>query len=568
MSVLRRIEHEEGQSRNILFLAVNSSYAHTNLAGGYLGAVAQAAGWSWRTLETLENAGLPGLLHVMEQYRPRILAASFYLFNKRRLLSIIRRFKALQPGCIVIGGGPEFDGENRVFLSGEPAVDLVVRGDGESAFGEWLSCFDGRKRWREIDGLCFCDQQGRYHDGGWAVCAPDLDALPSPYDALPDITRKPFMQLETTRGCTNSCVFCREGGCRGLRTFGLKRVRRELRHLRSMGVREVRLLDRTFNEPAARARRLLNMLIGEFGEIRFHLEIDPARLTQAMVKVMGAAPAGRFYLEAGVQTLNEGAWLRVRRQANPRRALTGLRTLCAMKNLTVHADLIAGLPGTDLKTLHADINTVVAAGPAHVQLETLKVLPGTVMRRTAAAEGMVYAPEPPYEVLRTRDMSPADLQTAVCWSRALDWFYNTAPLRDTVRAAVLRFPDFWERAAVVVRDHAPAAGMPGLRNRFLWLAGMVAPAPELVDALRFEWMLQGLGERAGFIVPRPWREPVPAGAEAVSGKPMPYCRSARRVWARLGGDYIFEYQGAAGARERTAAYRLPPGKIRDRAVFK
>ncbi len=542
--------------RSILFLAVNASYSHTNLAGGYLGAVADAEGWRWQTLETLDGADLPELLGMLCRYRPTVLAATFYLFNRQRLLTIVRRYKSLYPACIVIGGGPEFDGDNRRFLAVEPAIEVVVRGEGELAFRDWLRHIDARSHWRRIPGLCFRDGNNSYHDGGRAVSVDNLDDLPSPYRFLPDISRKPFAQLETTRGCTNRCVFCREGSHDILRRFSLSRVRQSLQTLREIGIREVRLLDRTFNEPAARARQLLSMLIEEFSDLRFHLEIDPGRLTRTFMDTLARAPAGQLKLEAGIQTFHPDAWRRMRRGTSPRRALNGLRALSAMPNLAVHADLIAGLPGANRASLRADIDTVIAAGPSELQLEILKVLPGTPLRDMAAAAGLVYAPDPPYEVLCSRDMLPADLADAAVWSRAIDWFYNTPSLRATTRIATQRWPDFWERAAAVVQQHH--GGRPALRNRFLWLADLVAGAPELVDALRFEWMRIGLGERSGFITPRPWRGPVPAAAVRIAGEPSTANpRSVRRVQVRLDHDYLFVYDIGNDGRRRSMVYRLP-----------
>lgn len=543
----------------LVFLAANASYSHTSLAGGYLGSVAMAAGWNWRTVETIEGPEPSALIPDLLAMRPDILAATFYLFNRNRLLSIIRRFKALCPACVVIGGGPEFDGDNRDFLHAEPAVDLVVRGEGELVLSEWLASFKQRERWPGISGVCMLDRRGRYHDGGWSRAANDLDELPSPYTALPDISRKPFLQLETTRGCTNRCTFCRSGGRDALRLFSPARVRTQLRELRSAGVPEVRILDRTFNEPPRRARDLLRMLIEEFDDLRFHLEIDPGRLTDAFVKVLAAAPAGQLHIEAGIQTLHPGAWRRMKRGTTPRRALAGLGVLTAMPNLVVHADLIAGLPGADLESLRADIAAMMEAGPAELQLEILKILPGTVLRATAADAGLVYAPDPPYEVLRSAEMSAEDLNTCAAWSRAIDWFYNQAALRASTRSAAQRLPAFWERAIEVVRQHgAGISGTPGLRNRFLWLAELVRADPDLLEGLRLEWMRRGLGERAGFVEPRPWRGPVPGEAQLVGGAAPPGRSEPRRVRLKLWEqDHVFEYHVLDNGQRLTVVYRLP-----------
>ncbi len=109
-----------------VFLAVNASFSHAGIAAGYFKGIAESAGWDWHTEELVRGEAVqPALVRVCA-LRPRMLAATFYLFTRQVALSFIRRFKALQPECLVVAGGPEFLGDNRAFLEAEPAVDLAV----------------------------------------------------------------------------------------------------------------------------------------------------------------------------------------------------------------------------------------------------------------------------------------------------------------------------------------------------------------------------------------------------------------------------------------------------------
>jgi len=65
----------------IVFLAVNASYSHTNLAGWYLRAYAELAGWTWREVEVTRNDSLISVLQRVLNLEPDVLASSFYLFN-------------------------------------------------------------------------------------------------------------------------------------------------------------------------------------------------------------------------------------------------------------------------------------------------------------------------------------------------------------------------------------------------------------------------------------------------------------------------------------------------------
>jgi hypothetical protein len=86
--------------------------------------------------------------------------------------------------------------------------------------------------------------------------------------------------------------------------------------------------------------------------------------------------------------------------------------------------LIAGLPNYTLQHVKEDVKKLISLELAEIQLELLKLLPGTKMRNDAASMGIVYAPTPPYEVLSTSVMTPEMLHEAQQLSRLLDGWYN------------------------------------------------------------------------------------------------------------------------------------------------
>ena len=110
--------------------------------------------------------------------------------------------------------------------------------------------------------------------------------------------------------------------------------------------------------------------------------------------------------------------------------------------METHADLIAGLPLYHLSEIFEDVRTLAEYGAGEIQLESLKLLPGTEMRRRAEELGIQYSPLPPYEVLRTKEISVEELQTAHYLSRLLDGFYNTPTWRSITRTLILENPQF------------------------------------------------------------------------------------------------------------------------------
>lgn len=428
----------------ILWLDLNSSYAHASLALPALHAqVMHDPSLEWGVVSATINEN-PGMTagEVVRQ-APDILAATCWLFNHEVLMHVISRVKAMLPRCVVALGGPEFLGHNEDFLRTNRFVDCVFRGEGEETFQQWLACWQQPKEWTRITGLCFLDAEGQYHDNGLSRVMA-FDKLVNPEQSPFFNWSKPFVQLETTRGCFNTCAFCVSGGEKPVRTLSVEAIRERVRLIHEKGIRNIRVLDRTFNYQSHRAKALFD-LFREFPDMRFHLEIHPALLSEELKQELASMPKGLLHLEAGIQSLHEEVLTVSRRAGKLADALEGLRYLCALDNMETHADLIAGLPLYHLSQIFDDVRTLAEYRAGEIQLESLKLLPGTEMRRRAEELGICYSPLPPYEVLQTREITPDELQTARQLSRLLDGFYNAPAWQEITRRLIVEEPDFLTR---------------------------------------------------------------------------------------------------------------------------
>ena len=426
----------------ILWIDLNCSYAHSSLALPALHVqVANHPDYEWVTVSatTSENAGT--VVDEIYRHQPDILAGTCWLFNHEVLMHITSRAKALLPNACLILGGPEFLGENEAFLRRNPFVDCVFRGEGEEEFPRWLMCWNKPETWSDIKGLCYLDKENHYHDNGLARVM-DFDQLVSPEESRFFPWSKPFVQLETTRGCFNTCAFCVSGGEKPVRTLSIVAIRRRLQTIHNHGIKDVRVLDRTFNFNPKRAKELLNLFLEFHPHMRFHLEIHPALLTKELKDELQRLPKGLLHLEAGIQSLREGVLKKCLRIGKLSSALDGLRFLCSLENMETHADLIAGLPLYRLEEIFEDIHTLAEYHAGEIQLESLKLLPGTEMRRKAEELGIRYSPLPPYEVLQTNEITTGELQVARRLSRLLDAFYNTPAWQDLTRQLILKEDGF------------------------------------------------------------------------------------------------------------------------------
>ncbi len=522
---------------HLVWLSVNASYSHSSLAlpclhaASVLGAEAQ-----WREVTATLQDNPWRVVQQLLAPVPDWVAGTVYLFNRSLLLSILQRFAVLRSDCPILLGGPEFLGDNRDFLTAHPFVTAVVRGEGERAFADFAAVRDSPEQWERVQGLCWLDDEGVYRDNAMAIVPDPLNSLPSALESEFFRMDKPFVGLETSRGCPGRCTFCTSCRFGAPRYFPPERVRRDLAALAAAGVTDLRVLDRTFNVPSERCVRLLRMLADHPFE-RIHLEFNPGLLTAEVLAELRTFPAGCLHLEAGLQTGSVEAVQAVGRAAGVERTWAGVEDLCGIPGVEVHVDLIAGLPEQTRASVHADLTRLVELAPEEIQLELLKLLPGTPLRDNAAEFGLVYNPQPPYEVLRTPHLSFEDLNPIRRLSRAVDTFHNDPCLRPATRIAARQDDQFWTWASTLGAGDDGEPVPLGRTRRFHLLHEGAAHLPEVRARLEYAWMRAGMGARNGLVDALLWKERLPAGAECLEG-PATAADKACRIWScRIAGRH-------------------------------
>ena len=424
----------------ILWLDINSSYSHSSVALPAIHAqVSGRADWEWSVVRGTINDNPGALAAAVAQEQPDVIAATFWLFTHQMQVEVLSRAVQLLDSVKVVCGGPEFLGDNEDFLRRYPFVTAIIKGEGEEALPQFLEVIGkevslaDESSWADVKGLCWMSStDGSYHDNGIARVA-DFAALKYPEESEFFRWDKPFVQLETTRGCFNTCAFCVSGGEKPVRYQSIEQVQARLENIHSHGIQDIRVLDRTFNYDTDRACRMLDIFTEYAGKMRFHLEIHPSLLSDTLKAKIAGLPKGLLHLEAGIQSLDSTVLEESGRKGSLKSSLEGLEFLCSLDNVETHADLIAGLPSYSLEMLCADIAKLTQIGVDELQVESLKVLPGTQMRQNARKKGLRFSPLPPYEILRTPSMSASDLKSAMQVSRMIDFYYNAPSWQKVIR---------------------------------------------------------------------------------------------------------------------------------------
>lgn len=361
---------------------------------------------------------------------PDVVAFPVLCWTARHVYDAARLVKLAHPETLVVLGGPEVGPIAEQILERHRYVDAVVRGEGEVAFADLLHSY---ARGGEIGGTPGVTAR----DGDGVMRGPDaapiaeLDSLLSPFQGRQHATDG-SAYVETYRGCPHRCAYCYEGkGSTRVRSFSWERIAADIDAVASTpGMRAFSFIDPVFNLTTDRLGRLADILEPHARRgVRLHtIEVDIERVDAEQAASL--ARAGVLSVESGPQTVGAAALDACGRNFDPDAFARGVEA-CRAAGISVECDLIVGLPGDTVDDVLAGIDFALALDPGKVQMSTLHVLPGTELWDRAGELGIIFDPEPPHEIISTRDLSYADLRRLEVLGNAA---VNTYAARLTVPA--------------------------------------------------------------------------------------------------------------------------------------
>jgi anaerobic magnesium-protoporphyrin IX monomethyl ester cyclase len=283
------------------------------------------------------------LFHNLDQIRatladvqPDVVGLTAYTATVGAALDVAHAAKEVAPRALTVMGGihPSFMAAQ---VLADPAVDYVVRGEGEHTFAELLACLNALDEPAAVPGVSY-----RLDDGHVAStpCRPflrDLDALPVAWDLLDWPTyyyrTKPGSRLAIVswaRGCTESCTFCSQQKFwrRTWRPRSVESIIAELRLLREVyGVDTVEVADEYPTRDPERWTRILDRLIEEDLGIELLMETRADDVVRDAPLLERYRDAGILHVYVGVESVRQDRLDSMRKNLDVDQSRLALRLL-------------------------------------------------------------------------------------------------------------------------------------------------------------------------------------------------------------------------------------------------
>ncbi|MFZ1377739.1 MAG: B12-binding domain-containing radical SAM protein [Geothrix sp.] len=386
---------------------------------------------------------------------PDLVGFSMYVWNRSQTLAIAAHLKTVRPDLILFAGGAEATADVAGVLA-DPAVDFVLPGEGEAIIVEAMR--------RLLQG----DSPQAVAEWAKPMPVQDLTDLPSPYL---DGTLRPEEYggalWELSRGCPFTCDFCFEArGTAGTRRIPLARVEAELDLFEARGIREVFVLDPTFNYHKVQAKQVLRLIAAKAPGTHFFFEVRSEFLDEGMAELFAAI---HCTLQIGLQSAHDDVLRNISRSFDSDDFEAKI-LLLHQAGVPYGFDLIYGLPGDTLEGFRESVDFAMGLVPNHLDIFRLSVLPGTRLAETAAGLHLRHEAINPYRVLSSPSFSVADMDLAGRIARGCDILYNQGRAVPwfgmLLEPLELRPAEVFEAFAAWLEPHTEGAPIESMRGFF------------------------------------------------------------------------------------------------------
>lgn len=429
-----------------LLVAINAKYIHSNPA---IYSLRSFAGEELKEhIELAEytiNHRMEQILSDIYKRKPDIIGFSCYIWNYSLVLQLVRELYKIMPQVPICFGGPEASFEYENLLAENPAVSLVMVGEGEATFKVLLEksleiLEEGTDRevgFRDkIEKLCIRGTATRagFHGEREPL---SMDEIPFYYTSLSEEEEAEnahrIVYYESSRGCPFRCSYCLSSIDKTIRLRSTELVEKELQYFLDKKVPQVKFIDRTFNCNHTHALTIWKYILEHDNNVtNFHFEISADLLNEEELDLLSKMRPGLVQLEIGVQTTNRQTLKAIRRREDLIPLKEAVAKVHSFGNIHQHLDLIAGLPYEDLESFKRSFKDVYAMKPQQLQLGFLKLLKGSEMYLRREEYGIACQTEPMYEVLYTNWLSYADIQELKKVEEMVETFYNSNQFTHTL----------------------------------------------------------------------------------------------------------------------------------------
>ena len=251
---------------------------------------------------------------IIELERPAVVGIGGTSTSRFNAFEVAHTAKLVNPAIVTVYGGSHASFTAQDTLEHVPAVDIVVRGEGEMAMLELLRCISAQGDLAKVQGISYRQAGGISHNDPMPRIR-DLDALPTParhlidmsgYRLKLDLLGTKAASVITSRGCPINCSFCSASVMFGhlLTTRSAANVVDEMVYLlEHCGADGLKIFDSTFTLSRRHAEGICDEILRRGLAFPWECEIRVNTVDLPLLRKMKAA--GCYLVDFGIESASE-----------------------------------------------------------------------------------------------------------------------------------------------------------------------------------------------------------------------------------------------------------------------
>jgi radical SAM superfamily enzyme YgiQ (UPF0313 family) len=328
-------------------------------------------------------------LDSVRRFAPDIVGISAVTPSISRAQSFASRIKSIDSRIVTILGGPHITSVPMETMERTPAIDIGVVGEGEITLQDIVELYDGSlNSLIGIKGTIVRDSFGKLHRADSRELIADIDSLGFPayglvdhsvslHPALFKTRRVPAIHAITSRGCAHTCSYCNTNIFnKKLRFHSADYVMGLIKHLMSLGYREISFEDDNFTDHRTRLTEICNRLIDERIDIVWSVNARIDTVDENMLRLMRRA--GCWYISYGVESGSQDTLDRIGKKItlNLIRQRIELTRKCGME---AKGFFIIGFPWETKQSIKETVDFALSLPLSDVNIFPLTPFPGTAV---------------------------------------------------------------------------------------------------------------------------------------------------------------------------------------------
>lgn len=220
--------------------------------------------------------------HIIKDWKPDFIGISIIVTELENTKNIMRIIREMLPDVPVTFGGPwpTANPEESIKTYG---ADFVVLGEGERTFPRLIDAIKNDLPTESIPGIASVVNDRVKINHGQHLSEEEMNMLPFPAWELLDhqlyaktpsaaiVGCRPYMTIETSRGCPYRCAYCHKTMGKVFRKRSAQSVLAEMEELRfKHGFKEFEITDDCFNLDRKRMYEILTEIRGKLGNVKLH----------------------------------------------------------------------------------------------------------------------------------------------------------------------------------------------------------------------------------------------------------------------------------------------------------